>query len=264
MKGGGRVLAPLPSPDLARAEGEPRHIAQHRPGLGFAREPVLLPRDRVELGLEALTRLLQVGRDRPVLLRLECEDLVLPLADEAKGHRLDATGGEPGQDRLPEEGRDLVSDEPIEDPSRLLGLELPHVEGARRSDGLRDRLAGDLSELDAPEAVRILPEPEVRRHVVGDRLALPIGVGREDHRIDPLRPALEFGQNLRFPVDRDVAGLEALVHVHAELLLRKVPDVAHRSGHLESAAQVATDGPRLGRRLYNDEATLAIPVPVRH
>ena len=122
----------------------------------------------------------EVGVERPVLLGLERLDLALALHDEPHRDRLHAPGGEPAPHLLPEDGADLVADEPVEDAARLLRVELLPVEVDRVLDGLLDRVLRDLVEEDAPHAGVAALGADLLGDVPGDRLALAIGVGREE------------------------------------------------------------------------------------
>ena len=82
------------------------------------------------------------------------------------------------------------------------------------------------------EAVTVLLVTELLGHMVCDRLSLAVGVRREDHGVDVLRLFLELRDDLPLPSDRHVLRLEAVVDVHAELLLGEVTHVTDRRGYL--------------------------------
>ena len=90
--------------------------------------------------------------------------------------------------------------------------------------------------------------------VPGDRLALPVWVGGEDDltRILLDRRA-ELGDRLLAVVDHLVVGLEALLHVHPELLFGQVADVPHRGKDVETVTQEPLQSPRLGGALDDDQ-----------
>ena len=110
----------------------------------------------------------------------ERHPLALTLDDEARRDRLDAAGGEPGHDLLPEHRRHLVAVEPIEDPPRLLCVDEPLVDLARLLERLLDRVAGDLVEDHPPDRHLRLQHLE---QVPRDRLALAIFVRREQELV---------------------------------------------------------------------------------
>ena len=98
---------------------------------------------------------------------------------------------------------------------------------------------------------------DLRRHVLRDRLALAIRVGRDQDFAAVLRRALDLGDRLFLAGDRHELGREALLDVDAELLLGQVHDVTDRRAHAVAAAEVLADRLRLGRRLDDDERAAA-------
>ncbi len=207
----------------------------------------------MELGLELLVVLLQEGHDGPVLLRSEGPDLVFPLTNEAKGHRLDPPRGEPGPDGLPQEGAHLIAHQAVQDPPGLLGLDLVHVQALGVLEGLLDSVAGDLVEGHPLKPLRRFLEPQLGGHMVCDGLSFPVRVRGQNHALGLPGHPLELLENLSLTPNRHVLGLEPLFQVHPQLLGRKVPDVADGSRYPVVLAQVTLDGPRLCRRLDDDE-----------
>src|ERR1700747_703909 len=108
-----------------------------------------LPLEGDEARIEAVG--IECREQVPPLGGAEGDPLALALHDEARGDRLDAAGRKPAHDLLPEDRRDLVAVEPVEDAPRLLRVDEPLVDVARLSECLLDRVAGDLLE-DHPPA----------------------------------------------------------------------------------------------------------------
>ncbi len=207
----------------------------------------------VQLRLERLLVLQELRGDRPVLFLLERPNLLFPLTDESQRDGLHAPRRQSRPDRTPEKGADLVSDQPIENASSLLSLDLLEIEFTRCLQGPLYGPLRDLPERDTPEALRLLLVAELLCHVVGDRLTFTVRIRREDDRVLVLRSFLQVGDDLPLPPDRDVLRLEAMIHIDTEFLGGKVTDVAHRGGDFIVVAQVLADGPCLGRRLDDDE-----------
>jgi hypothetical protein len=86
-----------------------------------------------------------------------------------------------------------------------------------------------------------------------DRLALAVRVRREVHRVGLRGGALQLLERLLLAVQDLVRRLVGVLAVHAQPLLRKVPDVAVGSEHAEVLAQEFLEGAGLGRRLDDDE-----------
>ena len=115
--------------------------------------------------------------------RDERHPLALALDHEARRDRLHATGGEARHDLLPEDGRDLVAVEAIEDPARLLRVDEPLVD-RRASPRARARIA---SFVISWKTMRRTGTPffgfSTCEQVPGDRLALAILVRREQELV---------------------------------------------------------------------------------
>src|SRR5206468_2837027 len=87
----------------------------------------------------------------------------------------------------------------------------------------------------------------------GDGFAFAIGVRR---KIDVLRLECllaQRGQDLLFARDDDQFGIEVVVEIDGELVLRKVLDVAERGFDVEVFTEIFIDRLGLGRRFDDDE-----------
>ena len=134
----------------------------------------------------------------PVLDRDERLDLALALADDPQGDRLHAPGRKAPPDLLPEQVRDLVADEPVDDAARLLGVHEPAIDLAGGFHRGEDRLLGDLVEADAAELRLSRTGLQRLLEVPGDRLALAVGVGGEVDGVGGLGRLLELVDRLLF------------------------------------------------------------------
>ena len=204
----------------------------------------------------------------PVLSRTKRDALAFPLHDESGGHRLDAPGGQPRHDLLPQDRRDLVAVEAVEDAAGLLGVDHALVELARVGDGVPDGVLGDLVE-DHP-VDRDLGLQDFLQ-VPRDGFALAVLIGGEEEFVGLGQELLELPDlGLLVGVD-DVDRLEVVLDVHAEpahlagVLLghlggavRQVADVPDARLDDITGAEVALDRLRLGRRLDDDESAAAL------
>lgn len=111
-------------------------------------------------------------------LRARKPPFLFTLDDEAKGHGLDASGGDAAFDVFPEERGDLVSHEAVEHAAGLLGVEQVDVEVARVIQRLMYGTGGDFVELDTLD-VRILVLQELG-DVPRDGFPFAVGVGGEE------------------------------------------------------------------------------------
>jgi hypothetical protein len=263
-RGGGerrrRILAALATLHLGDAERlAALEVAQDTRRFRFVVNLGFLAVDLVQLGREALTGLLEERLHRPVLHGLERADLPLALHDEPQGDGLHATGRDALLHRLPEHRTGLVPNQTVQNPSGLLGLDLLVINFPGLLDGEVHRVLGDLVEEHAPHGDAGLAAlgPDLLRHVPRDGLSFAIGVGGDEHFTRILRRALELGDRLLLAGNRHELGLEAMLDVDAELLLREVHDVADGGAHPIAAAEILADRLRLGRRLDDHQGCAA-------
>lgn len=208
------------------------------------------------------------ARQVPVLGGTERDALAFPLDHEPGRDGLDTAGRQARHDLLPQDRRDLVPVEAVEDAAGLLGVDHALVEVARVGDGLPDRVLGDLVEhhaLDRDLGLEHLQE------VPCDGLALAVLIGGEEEFVGVLQQVLEL-LDLGPLVGVDhVDGLEVVLDVHAEAAdlagvllgylrgtVGKVADVPDARLDDIAGAEVALDRLRLGRRLDDDESAAAV------
>ena len=227
---------------------------------GDVRQPLLAVLGGGELGLEV-----------PVAGGAELDPLPLLVDDQPGGDRLHAAGRELRHDLLPQHRGDLVAVEPVEDAPGLVRVDLAVVEHGGVGDGAGDRLGGDLVE-DHPGDRD--PGLELLEQVPGDGLALAVLVSGQVELVGVLEQRLELGDLGLLVAGDDVERLEVVVDVDAEpgprlgpVLLRDlrrlgghVADVADARLDHVALAEVAGDGPGLGRGLH-DHQPGAMTVP---
>ena len=189
--------------------------------------------------------------DAPVLHRVERGDLALALDDQAHRDGLHPPGREPRLHALPEQRGDLVTDEPVEDASCFLRVEEVPIDVTRVRERVEDRVTGDLGERHAARLLRILAQDG--RHVVGDRLALAVEVGRQDQPVGRLHGPLQDGDVVRGLVRDLVFDPEIVLGIDAELGLGQIADMPVGGADHIVRTQVLLDRFRLGRRLDHHE-----------
>ena len=242
----GRVAPPLAPghrlhPPLLAVEG-----GHHRERLGLRGQVGLLAAYLAQGRLE-LRRLLgpEASVERPVLGRDEGLDLALALGDQAHRHRLHPPRREAAPDLVPEQGRELVADEPVQDAARLLRVDLVGVDLSRVLERLLHRPLRDLVEQDAVDLGAL--DPELLGKVPADGLALAVGVGGDVEGLGLLGRPLQLVQHLLLGGQHAVVGLEPALLIHAQLRLGQVPHVAHGGLHDEPRIQIFLDGLHLRR-----------------
>src|SRR3954464_6254159 len=93
---------------------------------------------------------------RPVFNLLESLDLALALHDESESNGLHASGRDAAADLVPEQRRDLISDQAVEHTAGLLRVDEIAIDGARMLKGFLHRSLRDLVESDAMDDDLIL------------------------------------------------------------------------------------------------------------
>jgi hypothetical protein len=179
---------------------------------------------------------------------------------QAQRHGLHAPGRKPpaAADRLPQHRADLVSDQPIEDAARLLGVHQVHVERARRGERGLHRLGRDLVEGGAHDMLALEILAQRLGHVPGDGLSLAVGVGRQEELLRRFRRLLQLAHDRLLLFGYEVLGQEVALDVDAELRFRQVAHMPDRRPHHVAGAEEAGQGARLGRRLYDYQGSLVL------
>ena len=241
-KGGcGRLLL-LPTLDAFHSEGGLLRLANDGVDLRLAFQLLLFIALAEEAGVEAGGRFpaIQAGIQQPILLAVEAADLLLPVHHHAGGHGLDPAGGQAGFDLAPQEGRQLIAHDPVQNAAGLLGIDQVLVDAAGVLDALGNHLFGDLIEGDPLGLVIIQLQQFLQ--MPGDGLALPVRVRGQVDGLGGLGLLLQFTDQFLFITDGDILGLKAMLNIHAHFALGQVPQVTHGGGHLIVAAQVFLDG----------------------
>src|SRR5690606_3895827 len=88
----------------------------------------------------------------------EFENLFFALADQPQGDGLDPAGAGSAANAAPEQGADLVADQTVDHPPRLLGVDFVQVEFGGMGEGLLDGGSGDLVVGDPGEPAVVLED----------------------------------------------------------------------------------------------------------
>ncbi len=186
--------------------------------------------------------------DRPVLLGHEGLDLAVTLADQTQGHGLNPPGGKAAAHFVPEDGRDLVADQTVQNAPRLLRVHLLNVQFLGVLEGLLDGGLGDFVKDHALElrlALGLLAA-QFLGQVPADGLSLAIGVGGQEDFIRILGRLLELVHDLLAGGQDFVVDFETLFDIDAQFALGQIPDVAHGSLHRVALPQILVYGPGFG------------------
>ena len=96
---------------------------------------------------------------------------------------------------------------------------------------------------------------EDRVQIVGNRLALAVVIRCEEDAVGVLRRLAQLRQELRLLRHRLELRLEPVLDVDAKLVGRQVADVPLRRQDAVLVSEVLPNGPRLGRRLDDDQSS---------
>ena len=192
--------------------------------------------------------------DEPVVDRNERITLVLAVDDDPKRRRLNTPGRKPKRKLLPKEARERIAANPIEHAPGALRLVEVRIELPRLVEPLLNAALGDLFKQDALDLGFLVRLLRHLHQVIGNRLALTVGVGCEQDLVGLLGRSPDGFDDLRLALllEQLVGFLEALLDVDAALL-REVLDVAFGRKNLVAVADVLLDGLRLGRGLHDEE-----------
>ena len=212
-----------------------------------------------EAGLEGLVARRRERRDqRPVFAGDEFLDFEFAVADQPQRHRLHAAGRARARQLPPQHRRQREADQIVERAAREIGVDQRAVDLARVLHGFADRLLGDGVEHDALDGLRLqrVLFLEHFEDVPGDRLALAVGVGRQDQPVGALDGAGDVVQPLLGLVVDLPEHAEIVVGIDRAVLGRQVADMAERGQNLVAGAEILVDRLGLGRRFQRRQFSL--------
>ena len=181
-------------------------------------------------------------------------DLDLAVDDQPQRDRLHAARALGAGQAAPQHGRQREAIEIVERTAREIGVDQRLVELARGLHRIGHRLFGDRVEGHPVDlGGQRLALCQQLAHVPRNRLALAVGVGRENQPVGALRRVADFLEALllvaiELPVHREI-----LVRAHAAILGWQVADVTVAGENLEVLAEIFLDGFRLGGRFDDDQ-----------
>ncbi len=192
----------------------------------------------------------------PIFLGNKGFYLSLAVDYEPQRHRLHASRAEFVLYLFAKHGRDLITDEPIEDAPRLLCVDKVLIDGARVVERLLHGVPAYLVEL-YPDG-SVLGYIEERRDVPGYSLALAVGVGREQNGLRAFCRRSQPFYRFLFVVDDGIARRIVVFYIYRKAVFRQIAHVSARSEHLIARAEIFLHGLELAYTLDDDEFHLQI------
>ncbi len=192
----------------------------------------------------------EVSVERPVFLRDKGGDLLLAVIDHAHGDGLHAAGGELRLHLSPEHRRQLEPDQPVEHAACLLRVNEIHVDVPRILHGVEYGGLGDFLKRDSPRVLLLQSERLVEVPRYG--LPLSVGIGREPDCPRVGGELLQLRDQLALTRRNHIFGLEAVLYIHAKLIVVQIPDVPFaRLDDIFFLSQIFLNLLRFRRRLDN-------------
>ncbi|VTR68200.1 hypothetical protein DESC_70040 [Desulfosarcina cetonica] len=227
--------------DLVDHEGGGLQIPEDRLGGGLVGDLDFFASLAHQLGGEGRRALaFQVGRDRPVFDRFEDLDGPFTIADDAHGHGLHAAGTESAFDLAPQERRNLVTHQTVQDAAGLLGFVLVAIQVLGGLHGFENGPFGQFVEEDPMEPAALLLEHLGR--VPGDGLALAVRVGGQVNVHAVAGRGFELVEDLGLARDGPVVGREILFDIDAQVFTGQILDMPDGGGDIVVVAQIFFDG----------------------
>ena len=192
---------------------------------------------------------MELRHDAEIGGRPEGDDLAFALDEQPHGDALHAARRQRRPHLLPQHGRQLETDQTIQHAARLLGVDQIHVDRPRVLDSLQN---GPLRNFVEDDPLRPLDrETQHFGQVPCDGLSFAVFIGSEPHGLR-LREFRELVHDLLLVARNLIDGLEAVVDIDSEVLLREVADVSEARFYDIVLAEELLDGLGLGRGLYDD------------
>ena len=161
----------------------------------------------------------------PVLLGIEPEDLLLPVAYDLQCGGLYSSCGQSRLDLSPEKRTDLISHQTVQDSSGLLCIHQILIDLAGMLDGLLDLGLGDLVKFDTAVLIRL--NPQNVRQVPGYGFSLAVRVSCQVYFRSLLGFLLQFLDQISLTPDIDVFRLEVIFYVDPQFTFRKVSHMTY-------------------------------------
>ncbi len=186
---------------------------------------------------------------------MERVDLPLALHNQPQRHRLHSPRAQTALHLVPQQRRNLIPHQPVQNPPRLLRIHQILIHVPCMEECRPNRLLRDLVERHPLQRPALLHRgQQLHLQVRRNRLPFAIRIRRQKHRVRLGRQLFQPVHNLLLARRHNQRRLKRpVLQLHANVVLRQVHDVANRGLHHVIAAQVLINRLRLRGRLDNHQ-----------
>ena len=223
-----------------------------------------LPLQVGELGVKKTAGLLETSLEVPVTAAAECPTCTFPLHQQSHSHGLHTPRGQAPGHLLPQQRRQGVSHQTVQDASRLLGMHEFHIQLTGLVKSPANRLLGDLVKHHAFH--RNLRCKQLQQ-MPADAFTLSVFISRQQKLVSTFESVLQLLDRFFLVLRHHVKGLEIRLGVHAEIgpllallrcwnltgVVREIAHMPHGGFHPEVLGKESTDGAGLGGALNDDQ-----------
>ena len=174
--------------------------------------------------------------EQPILFLDKGLDLFLAIQHHACGDGLNAACGESGSYLAPEQRRELVAHNAIQDAASLLRVYQVEVDTARMLDALGDDLLGDF--IEGYAACLFIGQTKQLLEVPGNGLPFAVRVSRKIDGSGILGVLFQLVDQLGLVPHGNILRLKAVFDIDAHLALGQVAQMPHGRFHFIAAAEV--------------------------
>ena len=183
--------------------------------------------------------------NRPVFGYFKRFNFTFPVANQPDSHRLNPAGAEAAAYFLPQQGTQFITYDTVKHSPGLLRIHLIIIDDTGMLKGFDHRRFGNLIEFDTTGILR--RDIEQSGQMPGDRFSFTIRVSCQIHFVGLRRLLEQFFQKIVLAAHNDIFRFKTRFHVNAELALRQIAQMPHRSlDRVFVFPEIFFDGGRFG------------------
>ena len=188
---------------------------------------------------------LKLHVNRPVFLRLEGTDLFFAIHHQPSGHRLHTACGQAPSNLFPQQRRQLIAHNAVQNAPGLLGIHQILVNGPWILNTGVYHILCDLIKCNT--MYLILVQIQQVFQVPRNCLSLTVRVSCQIHALNLFSGFSEIGNYGFLALQRHILGLKIVIDIYTHFAFGQVPQMAHAGLYLIIRAQIFSYGLRLCR-----------------